>query len=150
MTPDVNSRSSALALRAWPEGNAVFRALVLVCVGIPILRITSPNVARPFRVPMPWVIAPAGAIACLVVMAGLPRDTWLRLVVWRAASRPDQGSDAARLIGSARQLTATQGAQIGSQAVQLLGGHGFVKEFDNERWYRDLCGAGVLEGVLLV
>ena len=40
--------------------------------------------------------------------------------------------------------------QIGSDGVQLLGGHGFVKEFDNERWYRDLRGAGVLEGTLLV
>ena len=40
--------------------------------------------------------------------------------------------------------------EIGSHAVQLLGGHGFVKEFDNERWYRDLRGAGVLEGTLLV
>ncbi|GAA6524671.1 acyl-CoA dehydrogenase family protein [Intrasporangium sp. DVR] len=74
----------------------------------------------------------------------------LRLVVWRAAARLDQGKDASRLIANARQLTARHGAQIGSQAVQFLGGHGFVKEFDNERWYRDLRGAGVLEGVLLV
>ena len=74
----------------------------------------------------------------------------LRLVVWRGASRLDRGRDAARLIGNARQLTATHAAQIGSHAVQLLGGHGFVKEFDNERWYRDLRGTGVLEGVLLV
>ena len=50
----------------------------------------------------------------------------------------------------ARALAATHGAMIGSQAVQLLGGHGFVKDWDNERWYRDLRGAGVLEGTLLV
>jgi alkylation response protein AidB-like acyl-CoA dehydrogenase len=74
----------------------------------------------------------------------------LRLVVWRAAARLDQGKDASQLVAHARQLTATHAAQIGSDAVQLLGGHGFVKEFDNERWYRDLRGAGVLEGVLLV
>jgi alkylation response protein AidB-like acyl-CoA dehydrogenase len=74
----------------------------------------------------------------------------LRLVVWRAAARLDRGKDAARLVAQARQLAATYGPQIGSHAVQLLGGHGFVKEFDNERWYRDLRGAGVLEGVLLV
>ncbi|MDV3221654.1 acyl-CoA dehydrogenase family protein [Intrasporangium sp.] len=74
----------------------------------------------------------------------------LRLVVWRAAARLDQGKEAGQLIAHARQLTARHGAQIGSHAVQLLGGHGFVKEFDNERWYRDLRGAGVLEGVLLV
>lgn len=74
----------------------------------------------------------------------------LRLVVWRAAALLDQGKDAARLIAHARQLTATHATQIGSNAVQLLGGHGFVKEFDNERWFRDLRGAGVLEGALLV
>ncbi|XVX20786.1 acyl-CoA dehydrogenase family protein [Actinomycetota bacterium] len=73
----------------------------------------------------------------------------LRLLVWRAASRLDQGKDASAEIAKARQLAAIYGAQIGSNAVQLLGGHGFVKEFDNERWYRDLRGAGVLEGALI-
>ena len=40
--------------------------------------------------------------------------------------------------------------QIGSDGVQLLGGHGFVKEHPVERWYRDLRAAGVMEGALLV
>lgn len=74
----------------------------------------------------------------------------LRLVVWRAAARLDAGRDASAQIAHARALTAKYAAQIGSDGVQLLGGHGFVKEFDNERWYRDLRGAGVFEGALLV
>ncbi|WP_265447300.1 acyl-CoA dehydrogenase family protein [Flexivirga meconopsidis] len=74
----------------------------------------------------------------------------LRLVVWRAAARLDRDGDASAQIAHARALTAKHCAQIGSDGVQLLGGHGFVKEFDNERWYRDLRGAGLLEGVLLV
>ncbi|KGN37251.1 acyl-CoA dehydrogenase family protein [Knoellia subterranea] len=74
----------------------------------------------------------------------------LRLAVLKAAARLDSDSDAAQVVAEARALTATYAAQIGSHAVQLLGGHGFVKEFDNERWYRDLRGAGVLEGTLLV
>ena len=44
----------------------------------------------------------------------------------------------------------TKGMQIGSDGVQLLGGHGYVKEHPVERWYRDLRAAGVIEGVLLV
>ena len=44
----------------------------------------------------------------------------------------------------------TKGMQIGSDGVQLLGGHGFVKEHPVERWYRDLRAAGVMEGALLV
>ncbi|MBJ7471947.1 MAG: acyl-CoA dehydrogenase family protein [Solirubrobacteraceae bacterium] len=74
----------------------------------------------------------------------------LRLVVLRAAARLDAGKDASHQIAHARQLAATYATQIGSHAVQLLGGHGYVKEYPNERWYRDLRGVGVLEGTLLV
>jgi APA family basic amino acid/polyamine antiporter len=57
-------------------------AFVLVCVGIPILRIKSPEVHRPFKTPLYWFVAPAGVVSCLWVMSGLPLDTWIRLVVW--------------------------------------------------------------------
>lgn len=74
----------------------------------------------------------------------------LRLVNWRAASRADAGLPFAREAMLARQLAAEKGVRIGSDAVQLLGGHGFVKEHPVERWYRDLRAAGMLEGMLLV
>lgn len=89
------------------------------------------------------------AVAFLVADIAIELDA-LRLTTWRAAALLDAGKDASEVVAKARSLTATYAAQIGSNAVQLLGGHGFVKEFDNERWYRDLRGAGVLEGVLLV
>jgi APA family basic amino acid/polyamine antiporter len=57
-------------------------AFVLVCAGIPILRLKSPEIPRPFRTPAAWLVAPAGALACLWVMSGLPSDTWVRLIVW--------------------------------------------------------------------
>ena len=50
----------------------------------------------------------------------------------------------------ARQLTTRHALQIGSDAVQLLGGHGYVKEHPVERWYRDLRLAGIVEGGLAV
>lgn len=74
----------------------------------------------------------------------------LRLCVWRAASLLDRGADAGDTIGVARTLAATHAARIGSMGVQLLGGHGFVKEFDNERWFRDLQATGLIEGALAV
>lgn len=76
----------------------------------------------------------------------------LRLTTWRAAALldADRAETAAPVIAQARSLTARYAAQIGSNGVQLLGGHGFIKDFDNERWYRDLRGAGLLEGVLLI
>jgi alkylation response protein AidB-like acyl-CoA dehydrogenase len=74
----------------------------------------------------------------------------MRLATYRAASRADQGQDFSREAGLARRLCAQKGMQIGSEGVQLLGGHGFVKEHPVERWYRDLRAAGVMEGALLV
>ncbi|RNI20425.1 acyl-CoA dehydrogenase family protein [Flexivirga caeni] len=94
-------------------------------------------------------IAHRQAVAFTVADIAIELDG-LRLVVWRAAARLDRGLDAADQIAHARVLTATHGSRIGSDGVQLLGGHGFVKEFDNERWYRDLRGAGLMEGALLV
>ncbi|HET7053462.1 MAG TPA: acyl-CoA dehydrogenase family protein [Solirubrobacterales bacterium] len=74
----------------------------------------------------------------------------MRLATYRAASRADQGHDFHREAALARKLCAAKGMEIGSEGVQLLGGHGFVKEHPVERWYRDLRAAGVMEGALLV
>lgn len=74
----------------------------------------------------------------------------MRLVTWKAASRAARGQDFVREVGLARQLCTEKGMKIGLDGVQLLGGHGFVKEHPVERWYRDLRAVGVMEGVVLV
>jgi alkylation response protein AidB-like acyl-CoA dehydrogenase len=88
-------------------------------------------------------------VAFAVSDIGIETDG-MRLVTYRAASRADRGEDFAREAALARRLCASKGMQIGSDGVQLLGGHGFVKEHPVERWYRDLRAAGVMEGALLV
>lgn len=74
----------------------------------------------------------------------------MRLLTWKAASRAAAGKDFAREVALARKLCADKGMQIGLDGVQLLGGHGFVKEHPVERWYRDLRAIGVMEGAVLV
>ncbi|MHB8492353.1 MAG: acyl-CoA dehydrogenase family protein [Solirubrobacteraceae bacterium] len=74
----------------------------------------------------------------------------MRLATWRAAARADQGKGFMREVALARTLCAQKGMRIGADGVQLLGGHGYVKEHPVERWYRDLRAAGVMEGALLV
>ncbi|HEX5191364.1 MAG TPA: acyl-CoA dehydrogenase family protein [Solirubrobacteraceae bacterium] len=74
----------------------------------------------------------------------------LRLATLRAAARVDAGLEFHREVALARRLCAVHGMAIGSDGVQLLGGHGYVKEHPVERWYRDLRAAGMLEGGLLV
>ena len=89
------------------------------------------------------------AVAFMVANIGIELEG-ARLVTLRAASRAEQGSRFAREAALARRLTAEYGMQIGSNGVQLLGGHGYVKEHPVERWYRDLRAVGVMEGVVLV
>lgn len=74
----------------------------------------------------------------------------MRLLTWRAASRAEQEQSYFEETALARRLCADKGMQIGSDAVQLLGGHGFVKEHPAERWYRDLRAVGFMEGAVLV
>lgn len=59
-------------------------AFVIVCVSIIVLRKTSPETPRPFKVPwVPWVPI-GGIIICAAQMYALPRDTWMRLIIWMA------------------------------------------------------------------
>jgi alkylation response protein AidB-like acyl-CoA dehydrogenase len=74
----------------------------------------------------------------------------MRLATYRAASRVDQNLPFAREAAIARRLCAERGMGLGSDGVQMLGGHGYVKEHPVERWYRDLRAAGLMEGGLLV
>ena len=59
-------------------------AFAIVCAGILILRIARPDIHRPFRTPAVWFVAPMGMAMCIFMMAFLPFDTWLRLLVWTA------------------------------------------------------------------
>jgi hypothetical protein len=89
------------------------------------------------------------AVAFLVADIAIELEG-MRLLVHRAAGRVDRGADAGQHAALARLQCASKGTKIGSDGVQLLGGHGFVKEHPVERWYRDLRAVGVLEGALLV
>jgi APA family basic amino acid/polyamine antiporter len=57
-------------------------AFAIVCIGVLVLRITEPDLTRPFKTPAVFVVAPLGAAASLFLMFGLPLDTWLRFGGW--------------------------------------------------------------------
>ena len=57
-------------------------AFAMVCVSILILRIRRPEMNRPFKTPLVWFVAIAGAAGCLYLMTSLPVTTWERLGIW--------------------------------------------------------------------
>ncbi|NUS00508.1 MAG: acyl-CoA dehydrogenase [Kribbellaceae bacterium] len=89
------------------------------------------------------------SVAFMVANIGIELEG-MKLVTYRAGSRASQGLPFAREVALARRLCAEKGMQIGTDGVQLLGGHGFVKEHPVERWYRDLRAIGIMEGAVLV
>ena len=62
----------------------------------------------------------------------------MRLLTWRAAALAEQGKPFHREAYLAHLLCVEKAMEIGTNAVQVLGGHGFTKEHPAERWYRDL------------
>jgi APA family basic amino acid/polyamine antiporter len=60
-------------------------AFSLVCVGVVVLRLKRPDVRRRFRMPLVWLSAPLGILACVWLSLGLPSLTWKRFALWLAA-----------------------------------------------------------------
>jgi APA family basic amino acid/polyamine antiporter len=57
-------------------------AFILVCGAVIYLRRSDSDATRPFRVPGVPIVPVLGILFCLLLMAGLPLVTWVRLVVW--------------------------------------------------------------------
>jgi APA family basic amino acid/polyamine antiporter len=59
-------------------------AFILVSVGVMMMRISNPEVDRPFRVPYVYIVAPLGIGVCLFMIFGLGWENWSRLLAWLA------------------------------------------------------------------
>jgi APA family basic amino acid/polyamine antiporter len=57
-------------------------AFAIVCLGVLALRMSQPDIERPFKAPAIYFVAPAGALSAVLLMLGLPGATWLRLGIW--------------------------------------------------------------------
>jgi APA family basic amino acid/polyamine antiporter len=61
-------------------------AFVTVCIGIMVLRVTKPELPRPFRVKWVWFVGIGGTVFCGLMLASLfmTGGTWYRIVGWTA------------------------------------------------------------------
>ncbi len=59
-------------------------AFVIVCAGVWVLRRKQPGLPRPFKTPLVPLVPILGMIISFALMAALPLDTWLRMIIWLA------------------------------------------------------------------
>ncbi|MGE5289498.1 MAG: acyl-CoA dehydrogenase family protein [Micromonosporaceae bacterium] len=70
-----------------------------------------------------------------------------RLLVWRAAWMARRGKPFDNAEGSMSKLVAGETAvRVTEQAIQILGGNGYTREFPVERWHRDAKIFTIFEG----
>jgi alkylation response protein AidB-like acyl-CoA dehydrogenase len=70
-----------------------------------------------------------------------------RLLVWRAAWMARQGKPFTRAEGSMSKLVAGETAvRVTEQAIQVLGGNGYTRDYPVERWHRDAKIFTIFEG----
>lgn len=72
----------------------------------------------------------------------------MRLMIWNACSLAERGKPFQRASYLSHLLCAEKTMKIATDAVQLLGGHGFTKDHPVERWYRDIRALAVIKGGL--
>jgi alkylation response protein AidB-like acyl-CoA dehydrogenase len=69
-----------------------------------------------------------------------------RLITYKAAWNFDQGRIDPKLTSMAKMYAAKTAVEVADEAIQLLGGYGYMKEYEVERFYRDAKITEIYEG----
>lgn len=125
-------------------GHLAFCALALG-VGDAILDYVVPYVND--RIAFGEPISHRQSVAFMVADIAIELES-MRMMVWRACALAENGQPFHREAHLAQILCAEKAMTLGTDSVQLLGGHGFTKEHPVERWYRDLRSLAVMHNAL--
>lgn len=69
-----------------------------------------------------------------------------RLLVWRAAALADAGENFTREAAIAKLFASEKAFEVCNQAMQILGGWGYIREYPVEKWLRDVRLEQIEEG----
>ncbi len=93
-------------------------------------------------------IAQKQAIAFMLAEMAIEIDS-ARLLTWEAAWKLDRGEDATREACMAKNYAAEMVLNVTDNAVQVLGGHGYIRDHMVELWLRNGRGFSTFEGLAL-
>lgn len=94
-------------------------------------------------------IASRQSIAFMIAEMAYEVDA-MRLMTWKAASALEAGRDAKKESYLAKLYAGEMTMKITDYGVQILGGHGYIRENPVERYYRNGRGIAILEGMATV
>ena len=94
-------------------------------------------------------IAHKQSVAFMIAQMAYEVDS-MRLMTWNAASKLEAGKDAKREAYLAKFYTGEKAMYVTDCGVQLLGGHGYTREYPVERYYRNGRGISIIEGMATV
>lgn len=94
-------------------------------------------------------IAQNQSIAFLIADAATDVEA-ARWMIWKAAWRIDRGEDALREAGLAFRFAADAAFRIADNGVQILGGHGVIRDHLAELFYRNARALGATPGWFVV
>ncbi|MBJ9985097.1 acyl-CoA dehydrogenase family protein [Acinetobacter sp. S40] len=125
-------------------GNLMWCAMAVgTCEAVKAYCITYANERTAFGEP----ISHRQSVAFMIADMAIEIDA-MRMLILNAASLAETGKPFHREVYLARLLCAEKSMKIGTDGVQILGGHGFTKEHPVERWYRDLRATAILHSGL--
>jgi alkylation response protein AidB-like acyl-CoA dehydrogenase len=94
-------------------------------------------------------IAQKQAIAFKLADMAIEIDA-MRLLAWEAAWKIDSGQPATREAALVKQYASPSALGITDNAVQVLGGHGYIREHPVELWLRNARGFATFDGLAIV
>ena len=89
------------------------------------------------------------AIAFMIAEMFIEVDA-TRLLLWEAAWKCDRGEEFAKEAALAKNYAASKCMKICDGAVQVMGGHGYVRDNMPELWFRNARAFSSLEGMVMV
>jgi alkylation response protein AidB-like acyl-CoA dehydrogenase len=94
-------------------------------------------------------IATKQAIAFMLAEMAIEIDA-ARLLAWEAATMLDKGLNALKESSRAKHYAAGVALKTTDNALQILGGHGYIREHPVEMWLRNARGFSAFEGLAIV
>lgn len=92
-------------------------------------------------------IAHRQSIAFMLAEMAIDVDA-ARTMVWEAAWLLDQGRDATQEVAVMNHFVDDMAVRVADQALQVLGGYGYIREYPVELWLRNARGFATFDGLV--